>query len=338
MYLKYFGLTAKPFELTPDPRFLFLTPGHREALAQLTYGVQERKGFILISGEVGTGKTTLLRTLIERLDRQVESAFVVNSTLPFDEMLEYVLADLGIEDPKGTRAQRLIALNRFLISQHRLGRTTVLIIDEAQNLSIEALEQIRLMSNFETSSAKLLQIILAGQPELHAKLQLAELRQLRQRIALRCVLQPMIEAEVEQYILSHLRIAGARRQIFTPSAMKAIAEYSNGIPRVVNMIGDHALLYGYADQASEIDADIVKRTVKYIEAGEVRRRFKVGRPSIPRYSMRTLVACSAGTVAVAAAIAGSLSSAYGAAVHGVAATTVAAIGGVVRLLTHWWGS
>src|SRR5688572_22656178 len=134
MYLKFFGLTAKPFELTPDPKFLFLTPGHREALAQLTYGIQEQKGFILMSGEVGTGKTTLLRTLVQRLDGQIDCAFIMNSTLPFDEILEYALADFGIQDPGGTRAQRLMALNRFMIDQRRRNRKTILIIDEAQNL------------------------------------------------------------------------------------------------------------------------------------------------------------------------------------------------------------
>src|SRR5262245_16414404 len=183
MYLKFFELREKPFELTPDPKFLFLTPGHREALAQLVYGVQEEKGFMLMTGEVGTGKTTLLRTLLQRVERQIESAFIMNSTLPFNEMLEYTLADFGVDDPRGTRAQRLIALNKFMIEQRRAGRKTVLIIDEAQNLSIETLEEVRLLSNFETSSGKLLQIILAGQPELHSKLLLPQLRQLRQRIA-----------------------------------------------------------------------------------------------------------------------------------------------------------
>src|SRR5687768_14437131 len=158
MYLKFFGLAEKPFELTPDPRFLFLTPGHREALAQLTYGVQEQKGFILITGEVGTGKTTLLRTLMHRLEGQVDFAFVSNSTLPFDQILEYVLADFGVSDPRGSRARRLMALHHFFIEQCRTGRKTVLVIDEAQNLSVETLEQIRLLSNFETTSAKLVQI------------------------------------------------------------------------------------------------------------------------------------------------------------------------------------
>jgi general secretion pathway protein A len=343
MYLKYFELTEKPFELTPDPKFLFLTPGHREALAQLTYGVQERKGFILMSGEVGTGKTTLLRSLLHRHGSQVEYAFIMNSTLPFDEILEYALADLGVADPRGSRAQRLMALNRFLIEQHRAGRTTILVIDEAQNLSVEALEEIRLLSNFETSSGKLLQIILSGQPELHAKLQLPQLRQLKQRIALRCTLKPMAEDEVEQYIAAHLRLAGARRPLFTPAAVRHIAMYSAGIPRIVNMVCDHCLLHAYANQSREIDADNAKRTTRYLEEDQLpggwTHPLRAGRPAVARFSRRLFVACSAGVVATAAAITGVVSpSAYGSAMNGVSATIVAVTGGLVRWLTTWWGS
>jgi len=343
MYLKFFELTDKPFELTPDPKFLFLTPGHREALAQLTYGVQEEKGFILMSGEVGTGKTTLLRTLLHRLAGQLEYAFIMNSTLPFDEILEYALADFGVPDPRGTRAQRLMALNSFLIQQRRNGRKTLLIIDEAQNLGIETLEQIRLLSNFETSTGKLIQIVLAGQPELHAKLRLPELRQLKQRIALRCVLQPMNEQEVDQYVVSHLRVAGSRRPLFTPGAIRRIAQHSRGIPRVVNMLCDHCLLIAYADQRGEIDADVVHRTITYLEEGEPRSAgippLRLGRRAIARYSRRAIVGCSAAVVATAAAASGVLApSAYGSALSSVSTMTVAAFSGVVRWLTTWWGS
>jgi len=341
MYLKFFELTEKPFELTPNPKFLFLTPGHREALAQLTYGVQEEKGFILMSGEVGTGKTTLLRTLVHRMAGQLEYAFVMNSTLPFDEILEYALADFGITDPRGTRAQRLMALNSFLIEQRRAGRKTLLIIDEAQNLGIETLEEIRLLSNFETSSGKLIQIILAGQPELHAKLQLPALRQLKQRIGLRCVLQPMSMDEVEQYIVSHLRVAGSRRQPFSQGAIRRIADYSQGIPRVVNIVCDHSLLYAYGDQRREIDADLVLRTIRYLEEGELRHRGKPyrGYGVLGRYSRRAVVGCSAGAVALAAAGSGMFPpAAYGAVLNSASAKTVAAISGIVRWLTTWWGS
>jgi general secretion pathway protein A len=343
VYLKFFGLTDKPFELTPDPKFLFLTPGHREALSQLIYGVQEQKGFILMSGEVGTGKTTLLRSLVTRLEGQLEAAFIMNSTLPFDEILEYALADFGVPDPRGTRAQRLIALNHFLIEQRRANRKTLLIIDEAQNLSIEALEEIRLLSNFETSSGKLLQIILAGQPELHAKLRLPQLRQLRQRIGLRCVLQPMADDEIEQYIASHLRVAGGHQQVFTAGAIRRIARYSAGIPRVVNMLCDHCLLIAYADQTREISADITKRAIMYLDegmsAGDWKQQLQTSNRVIARSSRRVLVAWSAGTVAAVAATAGVVSpSVYRAALNAVSAMTVGTIGGVVRWLTNWWGS
>ena len=343
MYLKFFGLTERPFELTPDPKFLFLTPGHREALAQLIYGIQEQKGFILMTGEVGTGKTTLLRTLLDRLGGKVDAAFITNSTLPFDQILEYAFADLGVQDPGGTRAQRLIALNRFLIEQRRNKRNTVLIIDEAQNLSIETLEQIRLLSNFETTSQKLVQIILSGQPELHEKLRLPELRQLKQRIGLRCILQPMTHEQVGQYIVSHLRVAGARQQPFAEPAVRRIADYAGGIPRLVNMLCDHCLLSAYADQLPAIDAGVVKRAIRYLEGGAVANG---GPPSLTgslrglgRYPRRALVAWSAGVVAAAAVISGAVSSSvYATALNAVSTTMGGPLSGVVRWLTHWWGS
>ena len=342
MFLKFFGFTSKPFQLTPNPEFLFLTPNHREALAQLIYGVQEQKGFILMTGEVGTGKTTVLRTLVQRIGDHANSAFITYSTLPFDEMLEYALADLGVSDPRGTRAQRLIALNRFLIEQRRAGRNTILIVDEAQNLSIETLEQIRLLSNFETNSAKLLQIVLSGQPELYAKLQRPELRQLKQRIGLRCRLAPMTAEEVGQYIESHLRVAAGTRQPFTDEAIERIAAYSRGVPRIVNIVADHCLLCAYANQTLVVDADIVKRAIAYLEDNErdSRARWKPAasrtRMALPR---RVIVAASAGVVAVAAAMAGAMSpSGYPWAPHTASATLVAAIGGVVRWVTQWWGS
>src|SRR2546426_651133 len=209
MYLTFYGLTEKPFNATPDPRFLYMGPGHREALAQLLYGVQERKGFIVLTGKVGTGKTTLLHALRQGLNGQTAISFVFNSTLPFDGILEYVLEDFGIVKGGEWRAQRLIALNNFLIDRERTGQNTVLILDEAQNLDPSTLEQIRLLSNFETPTNKLLQILLVGQPELKAKLHLPELQQLKQRIGLRCQIPPLTPGEARQYIRTRLRIAGA---------------------------------------------------------------------------------------------------------------------------------
>ena len=191
MYLTFYGLREKPFGPTPNPRFLYLTAGHREALAQLLYGVNERMGFIMLTGEIGTGKTTLLRTMLDRLKSNTAVAFVFNSTLAFDGILQYMLEDLGVTKTGDSRAERLFALNHFLIDRQRSGQNTVLILDEAQNLDVPTLEQIRLLSNFETESGKLIQILLVGQPELRIKLGLRELRQLRQRIGLRCAIEPL---------------------------------------------------------------------------------------------------------------------------------------------------
>src|SRR5712691_7233195 len=238
MYLTFYGLTEKPFNATPDPRFLYMSPAHGEALAQLLYGVQERKGFIVLTGKVGTGKTTLLHALCQRLNGQSAVSFVVNSTLPFDELLEYVLEDLGIAKTGASRAQRLIALNNFLIERERAGQNTVLIIDEAQNLDVATLEQIRLLSNFETPTTKLLQ--------------------LKQRVGLRCQIPPLTLEETRAYIRTRLRIAGARDLgLFADSAVDRISAYAGGIPRLINTVCDHCLLFGYADQKRRIDRGIV---------------------------------------------------------------------------------
>src|SRR5437899_2250614 len=277
MYLTFYGLREKPFNATPDPRFLYMSPGHREALAQLLYGVQERKGFMVLTGKVGTGKTTLLRALCQRLNGQSAIAFVVNSALPFDELLEYILEDLGIAKPAGSRAQRLIALNNFLIERERAGQNTVLIIDEAQNLGSATLEQIRLLSNFETSTTKLLQILLVGQPELKAKLDLPELRQLKQRVGLRCQIPPLTSQEAHEYIRHRLRVAGAHDMaLFNEAAVDRIMEYSGGIPRVISILGDHCLLFGYADQKRRIDRQAVNQAIEYLEEGMTSQRRVLG--------------------------------------------------------------
>src|SRR5215470_1731245 len=249
MYLEFYGLNEKPFNATPDPKFLYPTPQHRDALAQLTYGVQEQRGFIVLTGDVGTGKTTLLNALLRRLDGSTAVAVVTNSRLSFDGILEYVLEDFGIGKADQTRAQRLMALNTFLIERRRTGQNTVLILDEAQNLDADTLEEVRLLSNFETPTDKLLQIVLAGQPELKAKLDLPQLRQLKQRVGLRCRITPLGPDDIGQYVRTRLRVAGARDLgIFSERAILKIAEYSGGIPRLVNIVCDHALLIGYAEQ------------------------------------------------------------------------------------------
>ena len=279
--LAFFGLRQGPFNPTPDPRFLYPSPGHREGLAHLLYGVQEHKGFILLTGEVGTGKTTLLRTLLSRLDGNTASAFVLDTTLPFEGLLEYILEDFSVAKPGESHAQRLFALNNFLIERQRAGQNTVLVLDEAQNLDVRALEQIRLLSNFETNTEKLLQIVLAGQPELLDKLDRPELRQLKQRIGLRCRILPLTADQTRDYIRTRLRIAGATNAgLFSDEAITRIAEYSGGVPRLINTLCDHCLLIGYADQIRRVDRKIVEEAIEYFEEGE-------RRPRKPRRLLRT---------------------------------------------------
>jgi general secretion pathway protein A len=269
MYLKFYGLREAPFSPTPDPKFLFQSARHREALAQLIYGVRERKGFIVLTGEIGTGKTTLLRSLLERLDRQTHVAYVHNSALEIEGLLEYVLQDWGVKSAAASHAQRLFELNEFLIDQHRQGLSPVLVIDEAQNLSPRTLEAVRLLSNFETTSQKLMQILLVGQPELRDTLNAQDLRQLKQRIGLRCHIAPLSAEETRLYIRHRLRVAGAGDAgIFTDGAIQRITEYSRGTPRVINILCDHCLLSGYADSKKRIDAGVVDEAVEYLEEGE----------------------------------------------------------------------
>ena len=302
MYLTFYGFAEKPFNATPDPRFLYMTPGHREALAQLLYGTQERKGFIVLIGKVGTGKTTLLHALWQRLREQTAVSFVVNSTLPFDGILEYVLEDLGIPRAGESRAQRLIALNNFLIKRERDGQNTVLIIDEAQNLDVATLEQIRLLSNFETPTSKLLQILLVGQPELKTKLDLPELRQLKQRVGLRCHIPPLTVEEARAYIRTRLRIAGARDLgLFADSAIDRISAYAGGIPRLINIVCDHCLLFGYADEKRRIDRQIVDQAIEYLEEGTRRQPKGTRRDSRARLLLRWSIGSFVVTVASAVA-------------------------------------
>jgi general secretion pathway protein A len=269
MYLSFYGLRETPFAPTPDPKFLFQSARHREALAQLIYGVRERKGFIVLTGEIGTGKTTLLRTLLERLNADTPVAYVHNSALNIEGLLEYVLQDWGVKSTAASHAQRLFELNEFLIDQHRKGGSPLLVIDEAQNLSVQTLEAVRMLSNFETTNQKLMQILLVGQPELRDKLDLPELRQLKQRIGLRCHIAPLSAEETRLYIRHRLRIAGASDAgIFTDGAIQKIADYSGGTPRVINIVCDHCLLSGFADSKKRIDAGTVSEAVEYLEEGE----------------------------------------------------------------------
>ena len=270
MYLDFYGLREAPFSPTPDPKFLFQSTRHREALAQLLYGVRERKGFIVLTGETGTGKTTLLRTLLEKIDRDTHVVYIHNSVLGIEGLVEYMLQDWGVKSTAATHAQRLFELNEFLLDQHGRGHSPLLVIDEAQNLSIPTLEAVRLLSNFETSSQKLMQILLVGQPQLRHKLNAPELSQLKQRIGLRCHVGPLSPEEVRLYVRHRLRLAGASDAgPFTDAAIQRIGEYSEGIPRVISIVCDHCLLSGFADNKRRLDAAVVEEAIDYLEEGEL---------------------------------------------------------------------
>jgi general secretion pathway protein A len=255
MYKKFFGLRENPFNVNPDPRYLFSTPHTEEALSCLTYGIQTRKGFVLLTGEVGTGKTTLINKLMEWLrGNGISAAFIFNPRLTEEQFFEFMMMDFGIACDTRSKSQILMRLNDWLLERYRLGETAVLVVDEAQTLSAAVLEEIRLLTNFETYTEKLLQIVLSGQPELESKLKRPELRQLRQRITLRTKTHPLTIAETGGYIESRLRIAGSDGvPIFTPEAIQAIHRYSRGIPRVVNVLCEHALITAFADQQKPVE-------------------------------------------------------------------------------------
>ncbi|HEU0368546.1 MAG TPA: AAA family ATPase [Candidatus Acidoferrum sp.] len=259
MYKEFFGLRANPFNVNPDPRYLFLTRHTEEALACLTYGIQSRKGFVLLTGEVGTGKTTLINKLLEWLRlQQVATAFIFNSRMNVPQFLDYMMADFGIPCDSKSKSQILQRLYNWLLDRYRAGETAVLIVDEAQNLTDEVLEEIRMLTNLETFTEKLLQIVLVGQPELETKLKQPQLRQLRQRLTLRAKTHPLTLEETKAYVQQRLRIAGSDgRQIFDGEALNAVHKYSNGIPRVVNLLCEHCLVSAFVDQKPTIHEGVV---------------------------------------------------------------------------------
>lgn len=270
MYREFFGLKEKPFNVTADPNFLFLSRKHKEALAHLVYGIKERKGFLEITGEIGTGKTTLCRTLLNQLDNKTtKTAFIWNPSLSRVQLLKAIVNDFGIELKRRTRMEIILELNKFLIEQLSSSRNVVLIIDEAQNLKSSLLEEIRLLSNLETEKEKLLQIILVGQPELRDKLKSPCLRQLRQRIAVRYHILPLDGDEIRAYIDHRLNIAGSNGSIsFTKKAIDEIFKYSNGVPRLINILCDKALLLSYVLEKRKINGNIVRKSIREIE-GEI---------------------------------------------------------------------
>jgi len=270
MYKKFFGLRANPFSVSPDPHYLFLTRHMQEALDCLTYGIQSRKGFILLTGEVGTGKTTLINKLLELLhDQQLPTAFIFNSRLDVTQFLNYMMQDFGIPCDAKTKSKVLIQFYNWLLDRYRAGETAVLIVDEAQNLSEELLEEIRMMTNVESSTDKLLQIVLVGQPELEQKIKQPQLRQLRQRITLRARTYPLSLGETKLYVNQRLRIAGSKgEEIFDPASLAAIYRYSSGIPRVVNLICEHCLVSAFVDRQSVVKVNVVDAVARDFDLGD----------------------------------------------------------------------
>ena len=266
MYNSYFGFRESPFNVTPDPSFFYPNPVYLEAFATLRYGIEAKKGFVVITGEVGTGKTTLLRKLLRSLEDTVHSVFIFNTYLSFLELLQLTLQDLGLAPKDQSKVTMLEELNDYLIMQLRRGHTVTMLIDEAQNLSDEALENLRLLSNLETDQEKLIQIVLMGQPELHVKLAQPHLRQLKQRVALQCRLHPLTDKEMRPYIDSRLMAAGYEgKDLFHPDAVERIAYYSKGIPRVVNIVCDNALLSAYLASQRIITAAMIENVAHDLE-------------------------------------------------------------------------
>jgi len=270
MYKEFYGLRANPFNVNPDPRYLFLTRHTEEALACLTYGIQSRKGFVLLTGEVGTGKTTLINKLLEWLRlQQVATAFIFNSRMNVPQFLDYMMADFGIPCDTRAKSQILLRLYNWLLDRYRAGETAVLIVDEAQNLSDEVLEEIRMLTNLETFTEKLLQIVLVGQPELEQKLKQPQLRQLRQRLTLRAKTHALTLDETKAYVHQRLRIAGSNGQeIFQPEALISIHRYAAGIPRVINLLCEHCLVSAFVDQQKVIGPTVVDGVARDFDLGD----------------------------------------------------------------------
>ena len=266
MYLDFYGLTEPPFSITPNPRFLFFSAKHREALNHLLYGIRERKGFVQLTGEVGCGKTTLCRALLEQLGDKYSTALILNPVLDNSQLIKAIAMEFGLPVGGKDRLETVEVINKFLLEQVHASREVVLIIDEAQDLTTELLEQVRLLSNLETDERKLLQIVLLGQPELRERLNRHELRQLRQRITVRYHLAPLKHGEVGQYVHHRLQVAGGNgAPYFTQPALWRVFRYSQGVPRLVNAVCDKSLLAGFVHQSDRIDFSMVGRAIRELE-------------------------------------------------------------------------
>jgi general secretion pathway protein A len=266
MYTEHFGLSEPPFSITPDPRYLYMSEGHREALAHLYYGIRQGGGFVQLTGDIGTGKTTVCRRLLEHLPPGVDVALILNPRLTSQELLSALCDELRVTYPAGTTSVKVLvdALYRYLLDAHERGRRTVLIIDEAQNLTPDVLEQLRLLTNLETAADKLLQIVLIGQPELVALLNRPELRQVAQRVTVRCHLRPFSFRDTRVYVRHRLRVAGRKKPLFTEPALRVVQRASGGVPRLINVICDRALLGAYTRERDRVTAPVVRRAAREV--------------------------------------------------------------------------
>lgn len=272
MYKSFFGLKENPFNVNPDPRYLFLTKQIEEALSGLMYGIQTRKGFITLTGEVGTGKTTLVNRLLDWLHlKRTKTAFLFNSRMNTNQLFDFIMAEFDIPCDNKSKSQQLMKLNHWLLDRYRAGETAVLIVDEAQNLTFPVLEEIRLLTNLETSTEKLLQIVLSGQPELEERLKLPQLRQLRQRITLRCRTTPLTKEQTREYVQERLRIAGADplQEIFSAKALESIHYFSMGIPRVINLLCEHALINSFVEQQKIVESKVIDDVAREFQLDEL---------------------------------------------------------------------
>jgi general secretion pathway protein A len=267
MYLEYYRLKEMPFSLTPDPRYIFKTESHLEVLATVKYGVEQNKGLIVVTGEVGCGKTTILRAALESFGDEILAVYIFNPFLTAAEFFEQLTTEMNLGLAKAaSKPELLSAMGRFLARRHTQGLRTALVVDEAHGLPMALLEEIRLLMNFETSSEKLLQVVLCGQPELHETLNLSQLRQLKQRISLRCSIKQLSVFEISKYIRFRLKQAGAENVgLFDGAAVKLIGQVSQGIPRVINNVCDNALLYGYASGSEVITREIIEDVMRALD-------------------------------------------------------------------------
>lgn len=273
MYTSFFGLNEKPFSITPNPRYLYMSERHTEALAHLIYGIKDGGGFVQLTGEVGTGKTTLIRSLLQRMPKNADVALILNPRLSAPEFLAAILEELHIPLPAQRDSVKALtdALNAFLLKNYSAGRRTILIVDEAQNFAVDVLEQIRLLTNLETSQHKLLQITLIGQPELRAMLARNDLRQLAQRITGRYHLEPLSQSETIEYLQHRMRVAGATRALFTPAAARELYRLSGGVPRIINVIADRALLGAFTREQAQVAPAMVRRAAAEVYDSEQHR-------------------------------------------------------------------